>query len=498
MLSKILCLFFILPASACYAQISFQKIQSLPSDIYSVSASPLDENLVFAGSGNALFVSRNSGKSFKRIFMPKGEDTTIYFILADKNFIGQVYAASGSGLYVSSDAGRSFKRIFRGGVVESRPGKVLFVAEHKGEIYAGTDNGLYYARQGVYKFKPVPFILKTDRVYWVDFLNDKEFLAAASSGLYKFYNRHKADKVFVSYYAEDGQGGTYPLCVFHNESRVYIGTSSGLFVSDGQCKNIRKVYFSQLEGAKITSIKKYGSSLFVASNKGLFEISLDLKNITPVYSGLDSNDIRSLAITLNKVLFAASGKGLFSAGSSGYEITFSDRIKEIFKHQPSIRETQAAALKYNEVSPDKIKRWRQRLKYRALFPSISLSYDKSVYGTSGGKGYDGKAFVGPRDWSLGFSWDVGDLVWNNYEDDIDTRSRLNTQLRTDILDDVNRLYFERKRLIIEINQKADLSVEEKTEKNLRIEELTAALDGYTGGFFSRRLRELQEDSKVRK
>jgi hypothetical protein len=85
---------------------------------------------------------------------------------------------------------------------------------------------------------------------------------------------------------------------------------------------------------------------------------------------------------------------------------------------------------------------------------------------------------------------VGDLIWNSYQDDVDTRSRLNTQLRINILDDINSIYFERLRVKIDLMD-STLSNEEKLKKELRLQELTAALDGYTGGYFSERLEELQ-------
>lgn len=129
------------------------------------------------------------------------------------------------------------------------------------------------------------------------------------------------------------------------------------------------------------------------------------------------------------------------------------------------------------------------MKYRALFPDISLDYDKTVT-TALGASYN-RVQVGPQDWGINLQWDVGDLIWNSYEDDVDTRARLNTQLRLDILDEINRVYFERLRLKREIVS-SSLPKEELFSKKLRLEELTAILDGYSGGYFSRRAKELNE------
>jgi hypothetical protein len=144
-------------------------------------------------------------------------------------------------------------------------------------------------------------------------------------------------------------------------------------------------------------------------------------------------------------------------------------------------------LRYNEVHPEKIQKWRSALKYRALFPTFNLDYDKTVDYDSGSDKY----FIGPRDWGFSLSWDIGDFVWNTYQDDVDTRSRLNTQLRLDILDEINRVYFERLRLKREIADTL-LSEEELFKKQLRLQELTAIMDGYSGGYFSERIKELNE------
>ena len=138
------------------------------------------------------------------------------------------------------------------------------------------------------------------------------------------------------------------------------------------------------------------------------------------------------------------------------------------------------------MHPDKIKKWRNSLKYRALLPSVGLDYDKTVNYDSGSDKY----YIGPHDWGFSFSWDIADLVWDTYQDDVDTRARLNTQLRLDVLAEINRVYFERIRLIKEINSSS--AKEDLFNNKLRLEELTAIIDGYTGGYCSRKTRELNE------
>ncbi len=55
------------------------------------------------------------------------------------------------------------------------------------------------------------------------------------------------------------------------------------------------------------------------------------------------------------------------------------------------------------------------------------------------------------------------------------------------MDQVNKLYFERLRLKMEL---ASLSIEDlkkRNEKELKLQELTASLDALTGGYFSHQI-----------
>lgn len=131
---------------------------------------------------------------------------------------------------------------------------------------------------------------------------------------------------------------------------------------------------------------------------------------------------------------------------------------------------------------------------RALLPKVSCGIDNdrstTIYSAASStpKGY----IIAPDDVSNGFdvsvSWELGDLIWSDDQTNIDVRSRLMVQLRNDILDDLRRAYFERKRLQFELAQFPPQDVKARFEKELRIQELTQAIDDLTGNYLSEHIR----------
>jgi len=63
------------------------------------------------------------------------------------------------------------------------------------------------------------------------------------------------------------------------------------------------------------------------------------------------------------------------------------------------------------------------------------------------------------------------------------------QLRDDILDEVTKLYFERLRVRMELEECSPEDRRKILEKELRIKELNASLDALTGGYFCASLKE---------
>ena len=112
-----------------------------------------------------------------------------------------------------------------------------------------------------------------------------------------------------------------------------------------------------------------------------------------------------------------------------------------------------------------------------------MDFDKTVT-TALGSTYD-KTAVGPQDWGVNLKWKVGELIWNGDQTSIDSRSKLMVELRDDIINELTRLYFERRRLQMEMLFQPPQSDIERVEKELRLQELTALIDGLTGGYLSR-------------
>jgi hypothetical protein len=196
-------------------------------------------------------------------------------------------------------------------------------------------------------------------------------------------------------------------------------------------------------------------------------------------------------------LYAACNKGLFKARINNSSLnTGVNTIALYYKDEPKINEVQAAAIKYAEVEPEKISRWREKAAKKAFLPKLSASVNRDTSdlwhwesGSTTKTGDDvlirGRDTVG---WDVTLTWDLGEVIWNEDQTSIDVRSRLMVELRDDILDEVTKLYFERLRVKMELD---NLSIEDRKkrlEKELRLEELTASLDALTGGYFSRRIK----------
>ena len=195
------------------------------------------------------------------------------------------------------------------------------------------------------------------------------------------------------------------------------------------------------------------------------------------------------------MLFCVAQPGVLRAESA---LTEGGKMSFSFKYdgEPSVIEVQRMAIEYAEVSPEKIRKWRSQARWRALLPRFSVDFSEArddnidIYKSSS----TSYIIEGPRevnnDIGLDLTWDLSELIWSNAQTSIDVRSKLMVQLRMFILEEVTRLYFERKRLLfdierVEIDLEGEITRDILFDKRLKVEELTGYIDALTGGQFSK-------------
>lgn len=513
-----LLLFFGLSACA-YADVSWQRTD-MGANILDARAIAVDKNnpgVIYAGFKDGLYKATGAGKSWK--LLAPGLITRVNYIYLDTRDSAIVYVATDDGLLKSQDGGENWQKIFLGkDVLERNVRSIALCYSSPKAIFIGTGSGIFFSPVSQIAWQKVNGKLLDASVLSIAAHPDNSdtLLAATSKGLFRSENRMAGyEKILSSFNLESEDASSdvdsqeeeiapenyflrYLAFDTKDSSRVYLGSSEGLLVSLDGGKNWRRQIVSGLIEEKINFIladdKAYG--LYLATENGVFACQRD--SCQQLYQGADFKACRQLALEQEGGILLAADKGVFRISPEEARAIAGDKReinKGLFIGEPAITQIQKEAIKYAEVYPEKIAHWRKQARLKAFMPELSLDYDKTVT-TALGATYD-RVQVGPRDWGLGLKWDLADVIFSTEQTSIDVRSRLMVQLRDDILNEVTRLYFERRRLQLELSRAQNLNENTRVEKELRLEELTALIDGLTNGYLSRHLEKAKEPQEKR-
>lgn len=508
--------------------------------IKALAINPNKSQLIFIGTPRAVYKSEDRGNNWKRVLAI----SEVNSIIVDPKNTSVVYVATSRGIFKSSDDGKNWRRVFTASDDEQR--YALNIAIHpknSNEIYVGTKAGLFTSKDAGEKWEVVTGIERV-AIYKIAIneASDNQIFLATSKGIYKSSDStgnfdlvfamteeeveddDNGETEFESSDSDNGRDFVRQVSDIEfdpaNKDIIFAATNKGIFRSSDSGGTWQVFEANGLINNQINYIlvsPRLSGLLYVATDGGVFRFYKGQWQC--LYKGLISQVINILAFEPNfKVLWAGTNNGIFrlvdnikeeekASSDSGSEINSQELLNK-FDDEPTIKQVQEVAVRYAEVNQDKILSWRKKAQMKALLPSLSVGVDhdkgKESYLTRGNYWYSG-TYRGIDDtnhwgsdknfgWDVTLSWDLGDLVWNDDQTSIDVRSRLMVQLRDDILNEVIRLYFERRRIQAEILviQPADLRV--KIEKELRIQELTAGIDALTGGYFSRAIED-QKSSK---
>lgn len=169
-------------------------------------------------------------------------------------------------------------------------------------------------------------------------------------------------------------------------------------------------------------------------------------------------------------------------------------ILDQFASEPSVREVQEVAMRYALVNDDTLNGYQSSAKWTKLLPRTRVRYSQDVDDNRGvavsetgerDLDFDDNKTV---DYDMQLEWRFDELLMGPTRiQAIRETSRL-VQLRDDILDEVTKVYFDRRRVQVDLLTNPPQDAKARATKDLRLEELTANLDGLTGGWFGQRIK----------
>lgn len=171
---------------------------------------------------------------------------------------------------------------------------------------------------------------------------------------------------------------------------------------------------------------------------------------------------------------------------------------EVPGDDPPIAAVHAAALSYTGLEAEQIAGLYRGLRRRGWIPRVSVDagidrdrhtsrdFDESFVSGATRHLFD-RDEIESLDVGAGLllTWELGRLAYDPEVVDLSREARQIITLRDNVLDEINQIYFERRALMAQLAGGAEPEL--AGSRRIRVDELRAGLDAWTGGWFSQRL-----------
>lgn len=519
----------------CYSKDNWQLLYQPRQRV--VRSIGVYEDKIFIGTGNGILISRDKGKTwedFGTVQLLKNINgfSSINWIYIDDEK-KKIYIATSLGAYYSDIAEPDWHNFFENIKTESYQVNSLTVNADK--VYLSTDDGFWIydlvlgtcdrMNQGLEpdsgsgNFQAFYSLSKDDMTY-----------LAASNGVYVFdekkmfwknitfsIDKLPDGKINSRYILDDDKGNLWIACgtgVYrsNNNGLPWINSSEGIGRNADGFQGVFYLFFKD-------------DILFSATESGIYSYDSESQSWTNLSYGIrtkeSSKNVYWLA-GIGEELYAATDEGLFvlreprhEAGSTKQEEqnnkmvlkgTVETGFAGLSELEPSVIEVQKQALKFASLpTANDYKRYRLEARLRNVFPKVG--FDLNNTGTSTNyyqlnKGitsdallnndfnsdqinrhqFDGRSFK-----QVSLLWDANKFLYDDEIGDILSQARLTANIRENLLDDVTRIYYQRRKVQLEILLSPPKDIQTKLAKEIEIAELTGQLDSRTGGWFTRQI-----------
>lgn len=221
------------------------------------------------------------------------------------------------------------------------------------------------------------------------------------------------------------------------------------------------------------------------------------------YGSLEDLQSRVTSLT-NNALSKARGQLRVAAAQEQLviregKVVSNDVVKKVlmrFAGEPTVREVQNQVVEYVRVHPDVVDSWRTRARVRALAPRFSAEGQgtndqdlrKVTNLDNAAAEIESSTDSVTGRLTLEARWDLDRLIFEPQEMAVSREAVRTANLRDRVLEETTRRYFERRRLQVDLELQPPTDLTDRVRKELRLQELTADLDAFTGGWFSEKLK----------
>jgi hypothetical protein len=412
---------------------------------------------------------------------------------------GGLLAATGRGLY---EIGRD-RRVRRHALGPGAAGRARRLAVGARGWLVATDDGVLAARPGG-PFRPLDGALpggETSALAWNE--GGGMLHAIVAGDLYAIRLEETADGFAVARAAREPLAGAGGLPV----DLARDGASGGALLLRERAVARRSAEGWVSEpltlppGVEPLRIGSDAGVRWIASDAGLLRAAPTGGRFERV-TGAAGQAPASAVVVSGERVYAATARGVFVGVRSGAGVSPAEaRIRPApdFSAEPPIEAVHRIALRYLDLGAARFASLQERVRRRGFLPELEVFGDYGGFRSSD-EDRDDVAFASGgrhllldrlsergRDFLVGaeLRWDFSGPVYDPEEIDVSKEVRELIELRDEVLDEINQLYFERRRVLLERARLAEPAGPEGERLLLRALELAAGLDAWTGGWWSR-------------